>query len=409
MARHRKRQAPRWKRVCQNSPLLHLPGEIRTLIYRAALVSPNPIDLWPHKFLEKPEGNTALALRIAKLQKKGKVSGTDVPTFRQQDDLQYVRKEMAIGLLVACKQVGQEAALLFWQDNTFRFSGDFDWHGIRRFLATIGPRAISRIRTLEVFIPLNNMPWKNDKEMTADEYGRSCDASNAPKLHMAKVYQKGDRPWSVNIMDVRLLLIEANSSLNLRFIIPREFVLLREALDPDCCIFELIEDLQDRAPATKLSVIIETGAILEGVDTPEILVSSGLDVVCMPGSFWDKNMIISQNLESKQFSGEQFEYLSGMKRLFMEEERIGVPALGGRATAGPGYRLQRVLKGFGGNKFRKGYAYFCDHCGFMSAYHKFYYSVELMNCRGCLSWGWHTRQDVLLVDEAENVDSNDAK
>jgi hypothetical protein len=84
MARHGKRQPPRQKRVCQASPFLNLPGEIRTLIYRAALVSPTPIDLWPHKFVEKPEEDTALASRIAKLRKQDKLSDTDVPAFRQQ-------------------------------------------------------------------------------------------------------------------------------------------------------------------------------------------------------------------------------------------------------------------------------------------------------------------------------------
>jgi len=319
-----------------------------------------------------------------------------------------MRKEMAIGLLATCKQINQEATLFFWQDNTFRFSGDFDWLGMRRFLATIGPNSIFRVRNIEAFLPENSMPWKNAEEMSIDEYRRGCDARNTPKLKMAKVYEKGDRPWWINISDVCQLLAEANSSLNLRFILPREFVLLQDSLYPDCCMFELIEDLQDRAPATKLSVIIEPGAILEGVDTPDILVDAGLDVVCMPGSFWDKEKVVSQNLELRHFKVDQrYEYLNGVKRLFTEEEKVGVPALGGRVTLGPGYRVERVLKGFGGAKLREASVYFCPRCGLRGVEYKGIWISELMRCDGCSTYGWHTRQKVYLRIE-ENGNTNDS-
>jgi len=84
MARNRRRQPPRRTRVRQNSPFLDLPGEIRTLIYRAALISPKPIDLWPHEFVEKPEDDPALAPRIAELRKKRKILESWVPIFRKQ-------------------------------------------------------------------------------------------------------------------------------------------------------------------------------------------------------------------------------------------------------------------------------------------------------------------------------------
>lgn len=74
----------RWKGIRQHSPFLRLPGEIRTMIYRAALISPKPIDLWPNRYVEKPENNPAIASRISKLRKEGKISHTDIPTFRQQ-------------------------------------------------------------------------------------------------------------------------------------------------------------------------------------------------------------------------------------------------------------------------------------------------------------------------------------
>jgi hypothetical protein len=309
---------------------------------------------------------------------------------------------MATGLLATCRQISQEATLIFWQDKTFLFPGDFDWLGLRRFLATIGPRAMSRMRTVEVFIPLNDMPAKHDSDVDK-EYWRSCEAKYTPKLQMAKAYLK-NRPWWVNMTEVCLLLAEAETSLDLRFIVPREFVLLQGNLHSDCWIFENLEDFQDRAPGTKVSVIIESGAILEGAETPEILVSSGLDVVCMPGRFWERNNIVSQNIELKSFTNEEFEYLSGVAILFREKEKIGVPALGGRTTTNPGYRLERVLKGFGGCRFTRGYGYVCEWCGKMNSEEKCNSSSPyciFLDCSGCHTRREHTREEKILISERE--------
>jgi hypothetical protein len=50
-------------------------------------------------------------------------------------------------------------------------------------------------------------------------------------------------------------------------------------------IYSVPEELQHEAPFTNMAVVIESGAIIDGVDTPETLVDSSLNVVCMPGSF----------------------------------------------------------------------------------------------------------------------------
>jgi hypothetical protein len=42
----------------------------------------------------------------------------------------------------------------------------------------------------------------------------------------------------------------------------------------------------------------------------------------------------------KSFRDEEFEYLG-----ILEEEKIGVPGLGGRRTTGAGFQLERMLKG----------------------------------------------------------------
>jgi hypothetical protein len=107
--------------ILQDSPFLNLPPEIREQIYYTSLTRITPIDLWPMKYTEDPSTETV---------------------FRIQEDLDFVRKEMATGLLVTCKQIFYETSTIFWSKNTFRFSGDIYWFGARRFLGQIGPRAL---------------------------------------------------------------------------------------------------------------------------------------------------------------------------------------------------------------------------------------------------------------------------
>jgi hypothetical protein len=111
-------------RVMQDSSLLRLPGEIRTLIYCAALYCPCPIDLWTDECIDRPESDPSLAPRIAKAQsRRPRFSAQWAPNFRRQSGLEYVRKEMVVNLLGTCKQIFNEAAPIFWSKNTWRFSG----------------------------------------------------------------------------------------------------------------------------------------------------------------------------------------------------------------------------------------------------------------------------------------------
>src|ERR1700761_3072809 len=90
----------------QDSPLLDLPREIRDLIYHFALTKPTPIDLWPQKFLVGDEQRNIPRL-WQRLEKKGPPN----PSYwvRHQQDLEYVRKEMAVNILATCMQIYDEA------------------------------------------------------------------------------------------------------------------------------------------------------------------------------------------------------------------------------------------------------------------------------------------------------------
>jgi len=183
LSRNRFRSA----RIEQNSAFLNLPGEIRTLIYRAALVRDTPLDLWPNKFFEDNGADPILLRRLLTSRKTEDRNLVEWITVRDQHDLQYVRKEMATGILGTCKQVWMEASWLFWCENSFRFSGDFEWIGLRRFLTTVGPEARSRIRSLEVVPPgwLNHYLCPIDPSQIRVER-KMLYAKNHPKMHMVK-------------------------------------------------------------------------------------------------------------------------------------------------------------------------------------------------------------------------------
>jgi hypothetical protein len=84
------------------------------LIYEVALVRADPIDLFPKKYIDKPEieKNPVLAAWSAKcivcrtdIQDPYYSDYIDKGRFRDQADFSYVRKEMATGILATCKQV----------------------------------------------------------------------------------------------------------------------------------------------------------------------------------------------------------------------------------------------------------------------------------------------------------------
>ena len=154
------------------SPLLGLPGEIRTKIYRYALVRDEPLDLWPHKWTKSDE------------EEKPSIGGLKI---RHQESLKYVRTEMASGLLGTCRQVYNEAAGFFWSENHFKFSGRSGWQGFLRFYLTIGAQARARIHRVDVHAPIY-MRWPVKDADNKDLNGRS---KNFPHMHMVKVDSEG--------------------------------------------------------------------------------------------------------------------------------------------------------------------------------------------------------------------------
>lgn len=167
------RKSPRCRIKSQlQSPFLRLPSEIRIKIYRYALIRTEPLDLWPHKWTKPHE------------EEEPSVGGLKT---RHQESLEYVRKEMATGLLGTCRQVYNEAVTFFWSDNVFKFSGRSGWQGFLRFYLTIGPQARKRIERVGVHAPIY-MRWPVKDADNKDLNGRS---KNSPHMHMAKVDPEG--------------------------------------------------------------------------------------------------------------------------------------------------------------------------------------------------------------------------
>jgi hypothetical protein len=61
------------------------------MVYRAAFVRPEAIDLWPQDCVENPTDDLSLAPRIAKARAKVHMDNY-IPRFRSQDDLQCILK-----------------------------------------------------------------------------------------------------------------------------------------------------------------------------------------------------------------------------------------------------------------------------------------------------------------------------
>lgn len=185
------------------SPLLRLPPEIRTKIYRYALVSEEPLDLWPHKWI--------------KADKNPKAAEGQLKT-RHQEGLEFVREQMSTGLLCTCRQVFNESAMYFWRDNRFRFSGRSGWQGLLRFFLTIGPEARSRIQRIDVHAPIY-MRWPVKDSDGKDLNGRS---KNIPKMHMAKVFREGHLDREA-IQRLCVVLSQDRALKEMNFIIPENF------------------------------------------------------------------------------------------------------------------------------------------------------------------------------------------
>ncbi|CAD6572489.1 MAG: hypothetical protein ASARMPREDX12_005246 [Alectoria sarmentosa] len=330
------------------SPVLRLPGEIRTKIYRYALVRDEPLDLWPHKWTKSDE------------EEKPSIGGLKI---RYQEGLEYVRKEMATGLLGTCRQVYNEAARFFWSENHFKFSGRSGWQGFLRFYLTIGAQARARIHRVDVHAPIY-MRWPVKDADNKDLNGRS---KNLPHMHMVKVDSEGhlDR---IAIQRICALLTQDRALREINFVIPDGF---RNGDEDSFGGYDEDHDMEPDSPLRlqkigaldwiKKTVVVEKGGYLATDDGPRQIMEQGWDLVCLPGSFiWEKGTTDKggntdyekhEVTETRTWStpDREMDLLIGVKELF-EDGQLSVHANGGKQK-GPVVKIERILKGFGGCRF----------------------------------------------------------
>ena len=366
MTRLPKSRKPKQSRLQQQSALLSLPPEIRDEIYRYVLISPTPVDLWPNVYHTDLGGNAEWEARTSTWSENTPLRQLPYKT-RNQVILNYVRKEMGTGLLGTCRQVYNEAAMYFWADNLFRFSGRSGWQGLLRFFLTIGPAARSRIRRLDVHAPIYmRWPEKNGEERHGDERDLNGHSKNFPKMHMAKISSEGhlDR---IAVQRVCAIMAQDRTLEEINFVIPAGF---RNGDEDSYGGYthdhDTGEDSHDRLHKVsgtdfiKKTVVVEAGGYLAVSDGPKKIMDEGWDLVCLPGSaIYEKNEGDGPiDYEKHQVSEKrtwmsttrEWDYLLGLSMMFQTPEPLDVHANGGKHTKSS-LILKRALQGFGGCNF----------------------------------------------------------
>jgi hypothetical protein len=409
----RKQQS--YRGITQDSPFLQLPGEIRTLIYRAALTRSTPLDLYPHKFIICPESCDELSERLSKQKNLGPKPWNWRCTInvRDQYDLAYIRKEMATGFLGTCKQVQKEATMIFWRENTFRFSGDCEWEGIRRFLTTIGVEARKRIRHLELSLPLGLQPRVN---INTPAYYDSK-AKNHPKLHMVKSLpadrkidrKKANLELVLNMFKLEGFLKDIRLIVSAGWSVPQ----LPE-LNVESQIWGYHIDLArfgelKRSIPVRLTVVLEPESAMSGAQNVAMLAYWGIGVFAQPGCFMEKQSrrkifdapsTVEEVKEMTVWPAErEVDTITGMDLLFNDSRKMELPGRGGKATKQQGKRkTERVLKAFGRCCFVHRLGYYCTdwNCGQLirnpcrnNYKHGFY-------CTNCKGSGFEWKDEIVV-------------
>jgi hypothetical protein len=422
MARRDKFQTARIK---QRSAFLKLPGEVRTLIYRAALVKNTPIDLWPAKYIESNLAHPDLVERLGNsFDDANLIEWTRV---RDQADLNYVRKEMSTGILATCKQVKMEATSIFWRENSFRFSGDFDWRGVRRFLVTIGPEARSRIRSLTVCPP----GWLFDQVLQDYRYpsveaSKAVTAKNHPKTHMHKLLPFGNTfQHTDNVRFICEMLRSEQSLRNLDLIIPDGWS-FGQLYEPDNEYpydqTQILFDLQTLRHFCTVSVTLESGSAMLGRHNKDFLNKLDITLIAQPLSRivaqrpfkqWPESGTISDAADVTELTiwapPSSDDLLTGSLKIFDKTDRNDAPARGGKAVKSTCYgrrKMARNLKGFGGCRFVERYGEYCNDCNqqLKDARGTWYkHKYWCIHCKGKTGYTWKEGIEVRKISREKRV------
>ena len=319
----------RRRRRPQKSPFFDLPPEVRSRVYRAALVNPTPIDLCPLRYAQRRhdiDRDASMHQRYYKYMTSNcpprdgsswHLNRSVKVAFRIQNSLRDVRTGLVVQILAVCCQIYNEAAPYFWTRNTWRFSYDLDWEYVLRFLLTIGPNARSMLQEIEIIVPhtiprptADNLPQILPRE-------KNWRVKNHPKLHMVKCSYKYGECYNA----VWNIWMQERSLQRLKLVVPRQWK-IGYAYD------SWISDEVSMHFLAKTQVILERGSLL--MNRGEML-QLGWDVIAKQGSTtaeeWDHSVT---KHEEEVIYRSVLDYLTGVPQLFQIEED-SIHANGGRA------------------------------------------------------------------------------
>lgn len=387
---------PEFIEQTSESPFLNLPGEIRQKIYNLALISHFPIDLWPRDLIPKSatDDDPVLTTRIAKYHAKREQaawSNTE-PAFRHQTGLVFVRKHLSLALLSTCRQIQREAGEIFYAENTFRFSGDVHWFGIRRFLGHLTIRQLKLLRRIEVFIPMATPKTYCDLgpiflgESESDKlilwWMASRNSKNHPKMRMGgsgKLDQREresrsqwlDLERNIDFVKWRLEQAADLHELELKFVLPegwqicrdgmriRHFVWISDELVFEVRLPEVAQELGSLL-GRKVEVVLEGGSKIKDMRTVKDLTSSGCDVKAEKGVWIPQSKTIPppelvETTKERLWkdAASDYDYLIGVPDLYyVNDHKNTIDSREGKLKkASKKKNTERLLKAFGPDRF----------------------------------------------------------
>ncbi|TVY45987.1 hypothetical protein LCER1_G008568 [Lachnellula cervina] len=135
---------------------LSLPREIRDKIYEIALVSNSSIIVWKGKW------ETDLLPQVEEGPRPWPWSRIRWRAIDHDASTASLRS-LNLKLLFCNKVIGHEAAMVFYNKNTFAFLGEHDWDPVVHWLGRIGPRNRDSIVSLDVDAKRPDPVWQNSK------------------------------------------------------------------------------------------------------------------------------------------------------------------------------------------------------------------------------------------------------
>ena len=272
---------------------------------------------------------------------------------------------MSTGLLGTCRQAFNEAAMYFWRDNHFRFTGRSGWQGLLRFFLTIGPEARARIHRVAVHAPIY-MRWPVKDSDGKDLNGRS---KNFPKMHMAKIPGEGHLDREA-IQRLCVILAQDRTMKEIDFVIPDGF---RNGDEDGFGGYDEDHDMEAESAIRllklqnldwiKMNVVVEKGGYLAVEDGPRQIMNEGWDLVCESGSFiWEKgDEDKGGNVDYKKHEvtktrcwsapSRDLDYLIGVREMFQEVDADSEHANGGKHMVAAKKKTERMLIAFNGCRF----------------------------------------------------------